>query len=55
MWFVVAVGGVLIGQTFTHVGHLVAFTIGVAAGFFMIHARATTRRRLTGSKPRCWP
>ncbi|MEV6325110.1 hypothetical protein AB0M45_28605 [Nocardia sp. NPDC051787] len=24
-----------------------AFTLGVAAGFFMIHAIATTRRRLT--------
>lgn len=47
VWFVVAVGGVLIGRTFTHVGHLVAFIIGVAAGFCMIHARTIARRRLT--------
>ncbi|WP_051022172.1 rhomboid-like protein [Nocardia pneumoniae] len=46
-WFVVAVGGVLIGQTFTHVGHLVAFTIGTAAGLCLIHARNIARRRLT--------
>ncbi|MFE7747302.1 rhomboid-like protein [Nocardia sp. NPDC057455] len=47
LWFIVAVEGVLIGQTFTQVGHLVALTIGTAVGFFMIWARTTTRRRLT--------
>ncbi|MCC3326663.1 rhomboid-like protein [Nocardia abscessus] len=44
MWFIVAVEGVLIGQTFTHVGHLVAFTIGAAVGFFMARAKTVTRR-----------
>ncbi|MBF6472232.1 MULTISPECIES: rhomboid-like protein [Nocardia] len=43
MWFIVAIEGVLIGQTFTHVGHLVAFTIGAAAGFFMARSKTITR------------
>ncbi|MGQ4620036.1 rhomboid-like protein [Nocardia sp. R7R-8] len=47
LWFIVAVEGVLIEQTFTQVGHLVAFTIGTAVGFFMVWTRTTTRRRLT--------
>jgi hypothetical protein len=38
---------VLIGQTFTQAGHLVALTIGTAVGFFMIWSRTTIRRRLT--------
>ncbi|MGK8553341.1 rhomboid-like protein [Nocardia gipuzkoensis] len=46
-WAAAAVGGVLIGQTFTHVGHLVAFIIGTAVGLFMIRARTIARRRLT--------
>ncbi|MFI9414000.1 rhomboid-like protein [Nocardia gamkensis] len=47
VWFIVAVEGVLIGQTFTQAGHLVALTIGTAVGFFMIWSRTTIRRRLT--------
>ncbi|MGO4613662.1 rhomboid-like protein [Nocardia sp. 2YAB30] len=47
VWFIVAAEGVLIGQTFTNVGHLVSFTIGSAVGFFMIRNRATMMHRLT--------
>ncbi|MGQ4596305.1 rhomboid-like protein [Nocardia sp. R6R-6] len=46
-WLAVAIGGVLTAQTFTHVGHLVAFTIGTAAGFVMIRARTVSGRTLT--------
>ncbi|MBF6189565.1 rhomboid-like protein [Nocardia implantans] len=47
LWSIVAVEGVLIEQTFTQVGHLVALLIGTVVGFCMIWARTTTRRRLT--------
>ncbi|MEU7633642.1 rhomboid-like protein [Nocardia sp. NPDC049220] len=47
VWFIVAAEGVMIGQTFTHVGHLVAFTIGSAVGFVMIRRVSTAVRRLT--------
>ncbi|WP_063025439.1 rhomboid-like protein [Nocardia niwae] len=47
LWFIVAVEGVLIEQTFTHVGHLVAFTIGTAVGFLMTARTTTAVHRLT--------
>lgn len=47
LWSIVAVEAVLIEQTFTQVGHLVALLIGTVVGFCMIWARTTTRRRLT--------
>ncbi|WP_330252554.1 hypothetical protein OG874_41925 [Nocardia sp. NBC_00565] len=46
-WFIVAAEGVLIEQTFTNVGHLLAFCIGTAVGFGMLHTKAASTRRLT--------
>ncbi|MEV5837139.1 rhomboid-like protein [Nocardia sp. NPDC052112] len=46
-WFIVAAEGVLIEQTFTNVGHLLAFGIGTAVGFGMLRAKAASTRRLT--------
>ncbi|WP_433662003.1 rhomboid-like protein [Nocardia sp. CA-128927] len=43
-WFVAAVGGVLLGQTFTNVGHLLAFCIGSAVGYVMIRTKTPVAR-----------
>ncbi|WP_245721403.1 rhomboid-like protein [Nocardia pseudovaccinii] len=47
VWFIVAAEGVLIEQTFTNVGHLLAFCIGTGVGFGMLRAKAASTRRLT--------
>jgi hypothetical protein len=47
VWLVVAVGGIVAGQTFTNVGHLVSLCIGLVAGYVMIRARMMKPRRLT--------
>ncbi|MFI7671203.1 rhomboid-like protein [Nocardia sp. NPDC049526] len=47
VWFIVAAEGVLIEQTFTNVGHLLAFCIGTGVGFGMLRAQAASTRRLT--------
>jgi hypothetical protein len=46
-WFIVAAEGVLIERTFTNVGHLLALSIGIAAGFCMIRAGATSAGKFT--------
>ncbi|GAA5063861.1 rhomboid-like protein [Nocardia callitridis] len=46
-WLLVSGGGVLLGQSFTNVGHLVSFCIGSIVGYCMIRAGAGTPRRLT--------
>lgn len=46
-WFIVAAEGVLIEQTFTNVGHLLAFCIGTAVGFGMLRTKAASTRTLT--------
>ncbi|MCX4091994.1 rhomboid-like protein [Nocardia sp. alder85J] len=49
-WLAVAVAGVVMGRTFTNVGHLLAVAIGLAAGCWAIRSgRADGLRRLT------WP
>lgn len=47
VWFVAAIGGVLLGQTFTNVGHLLAFCIGTAVGYGMIRTKTPVTRRFT--------
>ncbi|MFI1918854.1 rhomboid-like protein [Nocardia sp. NPDC020380] len=42
-WPLVAVDGVLVGQTFTNVGHLLSVLIGLSLGFFMIRRRSAPR------------
>ncbi|MEV6561248.1 rhomboid-like protein [Nocardia sp. NPDC051756] len=46
-WFVAAIGGVLLGQSFTNVGHLLAFCIGSAVGYGMIRTKTPVTRRFT--------
>ncbi|WP_338772478.1 rhomboid-like protein [Nocardia vulneris] len=46
-WFAAAVAGVLLGQTFTNVGHLLAFCIGSAVGYGMIRTKAPVTRPFT--------
>ncbi|WP_227998812.1 DUF1515 domain-containing protein [Nocardia australiensis] len=46
-WFVVGAGGIVLGQTFTNVGHLLSLCIGLTAGYGMIRAKAASPRRLT--------
>ncbi|WP_069163090.1 rhomboid-like protein [Nocardia altamirensis] len=47
VWFVGAIGGVLIGQTFTNVGHLLAFGIGSGVGYAMIRTKKPVTRQFT--------
>ncbi|GAA5070218.1 rhomboid-like protein [Nocardia iowensis] len=47
VWFAAAVAGVLLGQTFTNVGHLLAFCIGSAVGYGMIRTKTPVTRRFT--------
>ncbi|QIS09421.1 rhomboid-like protein [Nocardia arthritidis] len=46
-WFVVAVEGAVVGQTFTNVGHLLSLLIGVAAGYTLLRTRQVARRGFT--------
>ncbi|QIS01970.1 hypothetical protein F5X71_06260 [Nocardia brasiliensis] len=46
-WFVAAVGGVLLGQSFTSVGHLLAFCIGSGVGYGMIRTKTPVTRAFT--------
>ncbi|WP_405166969.1 hypothetical protein OG203_18795 [Nocardia sp. NBC_01499] len=46
-WFAAAIGGVLLGQSFTNVGHLVAFCIGSAVGYGMIRTKVPVTRQFT--------
>jgi hypothetical protein len=44
-WLAVAGAGVLMGRTFTNVGHLLAVTIGLLAGTWLLHTGRTTKLR----------
>ncbi|CAM4516356.1 rhomboid-like protein [Nocardia ninae] len=47
VWFTAAVAGVLLGQNFTSVGHLLAFCIGSGVGYGMIRTKTPVTRRFT--------
>jgi hypothetical protein len=47
VWLLIAIEGVEAGRTFTNVGHLVSYSIGLAVGTVMIHRGVVARRRLT--------
>jgi hypothetical protein len=44
-WIAFAVAGVAMGRTFTNVGHLVAVSIGLLAGIWLLRTGRTTRLR----------
>ncbi|WP_405133273.1 rhomboid-like protein [Nocardia sp. NBC_01388] len=48
VWLMVAVTGVIMGRTFTNVGHLVAVSIGLAAGYWLVRSGRSELRRLHG-------
>ncbi|RJO73980.1 hypothetical protein D5S18_18820 [Nocardia panacis] len=50
VWSIVGVEGMVVGQTFTNVGHLVSLGIGVAAGFALLRTRQVSERGLTKSE-----
>lgn len=47
-WFAVAVTGVVMGGTFTNVGHLLAVSIGLLAGYRLVRSGRFELRRLHG-------
>lgn len=50
-WLAVAVAGVIMGRTFTNVGHLLSVVIGLLAGYWALRTgRRTTLPRLTWSE-----
>lgn len=48
VWLAVAVTGVVMGRTFTNVGHLLAVSIGLAAGYWLVRSGRSELRRLHG-------
>ncbi|RDI62983.1 rhomboid-like protein [Nocardia pseudobrasiliensis] len=46
-WLAVAVAGVVMGRTFTNVGHLLAVSIGLLAGFWALRIRGLALPKLT--------
>ncbi|MFF0494658.1 rhomboid-like protein [Nocardia sp. NPDC003482] len=46
-WLAVAVAGVVMGRTFTNVGHLLAVVIGLAAGFWALRSHHPTLPKLS--------